>query len=92
MRRAISAKPCEIILDRREAIAKALKIASEFVRKNMGKNAGAAEKKSGGSGKPVVLISGKGTDPYIMGANGTKTPWSDARVAREELEKMLAGK
>ncbi|MBU6426628.1 UDP-N-acetylmuramoyl-L-alanyl-D-glutamate--2,6-diaminopimelate ligase [Patescibacteria group bacterium] len=33
-----------------------------------------------------VLITGKGTDPYIMGPNGTKTPWSDADVAREELE------
>jgi UDP-N-acetylmuramoyl-L-alanyl-D-glutamate--2,6-diaminopimelate ligase len=36
----------------------------------------------------AVLISGKGTDPYIMGAGGTKTPWSDAQVVREELEEM----
>lgn len=35
----------------------------------------------------VVLISGKGTDPYIMEANGKKTPWSDYEVAKEELEK-----
>lgn len=34
-----------------------------------------------------VLISGKGTDPYIMGPNGTKQPWSDAEVVREELAK-----
>lgn len=33
----------------------------------------------------AVLITGKGTDPYIMGPNGTKTPWDDATVAREEL-------
>ena len=33
----------------------------------------------------AVLITGKGTDPYIMGARGKKTPWSDAAVAREEL-------
>jgi UDP-N-acetylmuramoyl-L-alanyl-D-glutamate--2,6-diaminopimelate ligase len=33
----------------------------------------------------VVLITGKGTDPYIMGARGTKEPWSDERVVREEL-------
>lgn len=38
----------------------------------------------------AVLISGKGTDPYIMGAGGTKTPWSDAAVTREELEKLVA--
>ncbi len=36
----------------------------------------------------VVLITGKGTDPYIMEANGKKTPWSDARVTREELGKL----
>jgi UDP-N-acetylmuramoyl-L-alanyl-D-glutamate--2,6-diaminopimelate ligase len=35
-----------------------------------------------------VLITGKGTDPYIMGPNNTKTPWSDAEVAREELLKL----
>lgn len=32
-----------------------------------------------------VLVSGKGTDPYIMGPNGTKTPWSDAAVVQELL-------
>jgi UDP-N-acetylmuramoyl-L-alanyl-D-glutamate--2,6-diaminopimelate ligase len=36
----------------------------------------------------AVLITGKGTDPYIMQAHGTKTPWSDAQVVREELEKL----
>jgi UDP-N-acetylmuramoyl-L-alanyl-D-glutamate--2,6-diaminopimelate ligase len=38
----------------------------------------------------AVLISGKGTDPFIMGAHGTKLPWSDSRVVREELERLLA--
>jgi len=56
-----------IILDRREAIAQALKKA----------NTGDA-----------VIITGKGTDPYIMGARGEKTPWDDAQVAREELAKL----
>lgn len=37
----------------------------------------------------VVLITGKGTDPYIMGPKGTKTPWSDAQVVREELQTLL---
>ncbi|TAK58469.1 UDP-N-acetylmuramyl-tripeptide synthetase [Patescibacteria group bacterium] len=37
----------------------------------------------------AVLITGKGTDPYIMGASGEKTPWSDSGVVREELEKIL---
>ena len=32
-----------------------------------------------------VLVSGKGTDPYIMGPNGTKQVWSDASVVQELL-------
>lgn len=36
----------------------------------------------------TVLISGKGTDPYIMGPNGTKVPWDDATVAKEELGRL----
>jgi UDP-N-acetylmuramoyl-L-alanyl-D-glutamate--2,6-diaminopimelate ligase len=33
-----------------------------------------------------ILISGKGTDPYIMGPNGTKQIWSDADVVKELLK------
>jgi len=36
----------------------------------------------------IVLITGKGTDPYIMRANGKKEPWSDAKVVEEELSKL----
>ncbi len=39
----------------------------------------------------AVLITGKGTDPYIMEANGKRTEWSDAQVVREELEKLNKG-
>ncbi len=35
-----------------------------------------------------VLISGKGTDPYIMGPNNTRQPWSDAEVVKEELARL----
>lgn len=37
----------------------------------------------------AVIITGKGTDPTIQGPGGSSIPWSDARVAREELEKLL---
>ena len=40
----------------------------------------------------VVIITGKGTDPYIMEAGGKKTPWDDATVAREELQSYLHNK
>jgi UDP-N-acetylmuramoyl-L-alanyl-D-glutamate--2,6-diaminopimelate ligase len=36
----------------------------------------------------AVLITGKGTDPYIMEASGKKTVWSDAQVVAEELRKI----
>ena len=38
-----------------------------------------------------VLISGKGTDPYIMGPHNTRQPWSDAEVVKKELA-LLGGK
>lgn len=36
----------------------------------------------------VVLLAGKGTDPFLMGPQGSKLPWSDAAVAAEELKKL----
>lgn len=38
----------------------------------------------------VVLITGKGTDPYIMGPRGSKIPWSDAKVVEEEIAELQA--
>jgi UDP-N-acetylmuramoyl-L-alanyl-D-glutamate--2,6-diaminopimelate ligase len=57
----------EIIMDRRLAIATALREAD-----NNG----------------YVIVSGKGTDPYIMGPHNSKEPWSDAKVVQEELAKL----
>lgn len=67
IKEGIGKKNCEIIIDRRIAIASALKKAT---------------------GSDAVIITGKGTDPYIMGENGTKIPWDDATVIREELAKI----
>jgi UDP-N-acetylmuramoyl-L-alanyl-D-glutamate--2,6-diaminopimelate ligase len=61
-------KPFQIILDRREAINSAIRLAGQG---------------------DVIIITGKGTDPYLMEANGKKTPWSDYDVAREEILKVL---
>ncbi len=36
----------------------------------------------------VILITGKGTDPYLMEANGKRTPWSDYEIAKEELARF----
>ncbi len=35
-----------------------------------------------------VIVSGKGTDPYIMGPHNTKLVWSDAQVVSEELAQL----
>lgn len=37
----------------------------------------------------VVLVTGKGTDPYIMEAHNKKIPWSDEEVVREELQRIV---
>jgi len=37
----------------------------------------------------VVLITGKGTDPFIMTAHGGKVSWDDAAVVREVLHTLI---
>jgi len=40
----------------------------------------------------VVMLTGKGTDPYLMEAGSKKTPWNDAQIVEEELDSLLAKK
>lgn len=54
------------ILDRREAIKTALKLATPY---------------------DTVIITGKGSEPWMCIKNGKKIPWDDCQVAREELIK-----
>ena len=82
MRVAIEKKPVSVIMDRREAIHAAIERARILEKNSV----------VGSNKKIAVLISGKGTDPYIMRKNGTKEPWSDAEVATEELKKVLVEK
>lgn len=35
----------------------------------------------------TVIITGKGSEPWMCVANGKKIPWSDRRIAEEELKK-----
>jgi UDP-N-acetylmuramoyl-L-alanyl-D-glutamate--2,6-diaminopimelate ligase len=57
------------ILDRREAIREALKLAKQ---------------------NDLVIITGKGCEPWICGAKGKKIPWDDRQVVREEFEKLVS--
>ena len=57
IKKGIKLEP-EIIIDRRKAIHKAFVYAKKISKNNQ---------------NTVVIISGKGTDPYIMEANGKKT-------------------
>jgi UDP-N-acetylmuramoyl-L-alanyl-D-glutamate--2,6-diaminopimelate ligase len=72
-------RPPLIIMDRREAISNAMSMAATLRQTHHDQDV-------------AVLITGKGTDPCICGPRGSKEPWSDARVAREELAKLLASK
>jgi len=38
----------------------------------------------------AVIITGKGSEPWIMGPGGEKTKWDDREVCREELKKLQA--
>jgi UDP-N-acetylmuramoyl-L-alanyl-D-glutamate--2,6-diaminopimelate ligase len=55
------------ILDRREAIRKALSSANEG---------------------DVVVITGKGCEPWICWEDGRKEAWDDRRIVKEELKKL----
>jgi UDP-N-acetylmuramoyl-L-alanyl-D-glutamate--2,6-diaminopimelate ligase len=68
-------KKLSIIMDRREAIREALHRAEKLSQD--------------GSSQVSVLITGKGTDPYIMGPRGNKQAWDDATVVREELNQLF---
>jgi UDP-N-acetylmuramoyl-L-alanyl-D-glutamate--2,6-diaminopimelate ligase len=55
------------ILDRRDAIGEALKIAKK---------------------EDVVIITGKGSEPWMCMKNGKKVSWDDRKVVREEFKKL----
>jgi len=55
------------ILDRKEAIKKALSLA--------------------GSGD-IVIITGKGSEPWMCVAKGRKIPWDDRKIVEEEFKKL----
>ncbi|MCH7882832.1 UDP-N-acetylmuramoyl-L-alanyl-D-glutamate--2,6-diaminopimelate ligase [Patescibacteria group bacterium] len=61
----ISAKPVLKILDREEAIKKAI-----------------LNVRSG----DAVIITGKGSESWMMGPRGTKLPWDDRNITREVLK------
>lgn len=71
MARGMKCKKPHLILNRKDAIAYACKLA------NASKNT-------------AVLITGKGTDPFMMEAGGKKTPWDDRDVARQVLQELLS--
>ncbi len=75
----IKNKTCEVILNRSLAIDKAVQLGYEWRKENDGEN------------QVAVLITGKGTDPYIMGPEGSKISWSDAKVAEAALLKHSSG-
>ena len=60
-------KTAKQILDRREAIKEAIKLARP---------------------QDIVIITGKGCEPWMCVENGKKIPWDDRTIAKEEFEKL----
>jgi len=59
--------PTKKILDRREAIKKAMQSAQP---------------------EDLVIITGKGSEPWMCVAGGRKIPWDDRKIVREEFKKL----
>jgi UDP-N-acetylmuramoyl-L-alanyl-D-glutamate--2,6-diaminopimelate ligase len=76
--------PRKIINEMAAAIADKSKLTVEMDRRRAIEIALARTPNQG-----VTLISGKGTDPYIMGPNGSKEPWSDATVVQQAMTKVF---
>jgi len=55
------------ILDRREAIREAIKLAKP---------------------EDIVIITGKGSEPWLCVEKGKKVPWDDRKIVREEFQKI----
>ncbi|NCS98722.1 UDP-N-acetylmuramyl-tripeptide synthetase [Candidatus Parcubacteria bacterium] len=79
--------PKKIIKEMSSAISDSKKPIHEILDRRIAINTAIEKAKKIGKNS-VVLISGKGTDPYIMEANNKKTPWSDFEVAKEEIKKV----
>jgi UDP-N-acetylmuramoyl-L-alanyl-D-glutamate--2,6-diaminopimelate ligase len=75
--------PQEIV----DAMAEGMKRAPKII---MDRREAIREALSSAKTGDAVLITGKGTDPYIMRARGAREEWSDARVVREELGKLAS--
>jgi UDP-N-acetylmuramoyl-L-alanyl-D-glutamate--2,6-diaminopimelate ligase len=63
----VKQKQPEKIIDRREAIAQALKLAQE---------------------DDVVIITGKGCEPWMCLADNKMIPWDDRKIVKEEFSKL----
>ncbi len=72
--RGMKIKRPEIIADRRAAIRRALELAEQHERPE----------------EVAVLITGMGIDTEITNDHGSKVPWNDPDVAREEVELLVA--
>ncbi len=64
---SLKSKNLHLILNRREAIRKAIELAKP---------------------KDIVVITGKGSEPWMCVENGKKIPWDDRKISQEEFRKV----
>jgi len=64
------------------------KIKNQKVRKILNRKEAIRAAISYAQPSDVVIITGKGCEPWMMGPHGTRTPWDDRKVVREELQRL----
>ncbi len=65
--KGVKEKEVEIIVDRKEAIRKALRLAQK---------------------EDIVIITGKGSEPWMVVEKGKKIPWNEREIVQEEFKKV----
>ncbi|MBI4691953.1 MAG: UDP-N-acetylmuramoyl-L-alanyl-D-glutamate--2,6-diaminopimelate ligase [Candidatus Terrybacteria bacterium] len=83
--------PNQILLDIKSGISN-----DQFPNSNfeiiLGRHEAIAKALSYAQTGDAVIITGKGSEPWLMGPKGTKIKWDDRETAREELRKILSTK
>ena len=94
----IAAKYCnEVIVtnedpydeDPMEIIEQVVKGAGEKAKKILDRREAIREALKLAKAGDVVVITGKGCEPWLCVAKGKKIPWDDRRVVKEEFQKLL---
>lgn len=80
--------PHIILDDIEKGIPTSYKLQAASYRKILDRREAIREAVKFASAGDTVIITGKGAEPWIAGPAGTKIPWDDREVVREELKRI----